>query len=240
MRITPIFLVILLCALPVKAQEVLFSNFDPSNFTPGQSLLVGFGENPSIINPDGSETFQNLGFDLELGVIFDIGSSDATLNSITVPIEVFSFDNAPLTLSVRELQGGVPGDVLESVTIDTLPGLFDAFVPTTVDFSGTTLLEADTPFVVVAQTTVFETVIGEFIDIPTLSFFQNNQGASGSTFITGNSNFPGPQEFELTDELDLAIQVVGTPVPVPEPTTSTLAMLLMLGMASSRRTRRCA
>lgn len=224
-RIVDIIVVLAVCLVfssRLIAQDVLFSNVNVNQTF--QDL------NPTILYTVGGIDFSDFtGRDVHTGLIFDIGSRDAFLETVIAPVEISASPN-DLTFSIYELDSnGLPGNLLESSTTNDVnaPDFYSWA------FSGTTLLQADTQYAVAASA-LFENDGQEFlVDFGEL-FWAESPGQSSDRVISRDRDTPWRILPTSDFDFDPAIQIEGAFV-VPEPSSTAISVCILAVMLSRRK-----
>jgi len=202
----------LCCMLWTQAApaSTIFSDFGPSNtYNAGTGLGV-------------SGPFVFSGERADRGSRFT-PASDAFLTSITVgtAMETPAGGTKSIVLSLDSDQNGVPGQALETWTLDNLPFVFPCCQVQTVVASKTISLVAGTQYWLVAAPGGADT----------WAFWgANSQGVMGQ--VAANSN--GSAFFTFTDTLP-AFDVEGQSQAVPEPSTMVTLAICICGLLIRNR-----
>jgi len=216
-RSAAILVVLLSAASQAEAAVIVYDNFGPANGGNDYDTASGWGVQtgpPSFNNFTVGDTFTP--------------STTGTLSDITVALEFIQGVNAA-TVSLRADTGGVPGAVLESWTVSSLPPADGTFhTPTTVSDVTNVPLNAGTHYwVVIAATANSSRLEWMFIDsgIGARSHAGSiDLGASWETLLSTQG------AFRVTENLSTSA--------VPEPASLALWSIGVLGIAVAGYLRR--
>lgn len=199
-----------------NAESVLFSNFDIGSSTFATGSIVG-----------GIDFDDFTGLNQQLGIVFNVGVNDAMLNSITIPY-TFQYGPGEWTFEVFSVgSDGLPDTLVDSAVLTNPIQSTDVEFGTW-QFTGTTLLNADTPYAAVAST-FFQNdgnVLGE--DFGEFTWWDSDQ--IGST-VSQNKNL----DWQASDFREQpAIQIEGQVV-IPEPSSVAFYLSALLLLMTKRR-----
>ena len=178
----------LLCAIARPARgDVLFNNFGPSN---SYQVTAGYGFGGSSPNFEQAMAFTANNSYLLTGGDFGVSLS-------------FGLNPSTFEITVHTDEGGLPGAVLEEVTVNTNLGPFGLQnPPVVVSFLGTTLLNAGEQYWISMSA-------GEF---PQAVWNRNNTGDLGPRAFAMNG---GPWTLFSNTDTRGAFRLHGTLVPAP-------------------------
>jgi hypothetical protein len=205
--IAAVSILLLAAANGVRADVIAYSSFGPGNG--GNDYNTGLGW---TVGNDFS------GDNIAVGESFT-PSQTGTLSKIVVALQFVAGTNAG-TISLRADAGGVPGAVLESFNVGSLPTDDGAFhTPTTVNDALNVPLVAGTTYWVVASASATDSLAWMFSDSAT--------GNHATSFDGGATWFANPDSqgaFRVTENLPT----------VPEPSSLTVLSIGLVMLAGKR------